>query len=571
MDCSYINRFSLLSPFKLRNMQDYRNRYRQSSYEQGYSNESNMELDPEFELERESDPSYEMEGSFDMENQNEFESDYELQPEFEMEEEADYENEYDMESGPGYQSNEFEQQYEGSQDEMESELEYVANEQEFETWVKKVVTRDHRRLTPILRTPLGQKAMKQFSRIAFRTLPFIGRRIPGFKRPFQYRRPYYNRYNMPGYRRWHRRQAWRPGMPIQPYSNMQQPQGFPGSDIPQQPQNFPGADMSQQPQALPNTDAQQQPQIQPDGSFKNFVLNTIKNLAEQISRGNESIAALKNSITNSAVNNFPAIVQPKTDSADQPAPNMQPAPGTDPTQKEPPTTPEFEFEDYEFENEGNYQYENATHGEITDSEGSFSEETEIALASELLSINNEMELDHFLGLKLLKRAVGGFSKLLKSPAGALLKKGFLKILGKALPVIGGVVGGPAGALVGNTIGATVASDPNEAKELFELELEGLSNEDGEFEIAKAFVRFAGNAAKEAHDNETGNAAKDAELAMIRAARRFAPGLLRPRNYGYNRNRYSRHDQNDDTGDNSNMGDNGRWYRRGNKIIIQNAF
>lgn len=512
-----------------------------------------MELDPEFELESGYDRNYEREGSFnmEMETNDEFESDYELDPEFEMEEEADYENQYNNEFESDYEANQFEQQYEGSQDEFETELEYVTNELEFENWVNKVVKRDHRRLTPILKTPLGRRAIKQFSKIAFKTLPWIGRRRPGWKRPFQNRRPFYNRYGSPGYRRWHRRQAWRPGMPMQPYQD---------PNMPQQPQNFPGSDMSQQPQ----TDTQQQPQIQPDGSFKNFVMDTIKNLSDQIARGNESIAALKSSVTNSAVNNFPAIVQPKADSADQPGPNTQPPPDT----KEPAPTGEYEWEDYEYDTEAN-QYQNETDGEIIDRESSFNEETEMELASELLSINNEMELDHFLGIKLLKKAVGGFSKLLKSPAGGLLKKGFLKILGTALPIVGGAVGGPVGAAVGGTIGSAVSGDGGDAKELFNLELEGLSNEDSEFEIAKAFVRFAGNAAREANDSETGNPVKDAELGMIRAARRFAPGLIRRRNYGYNQSRFQdRHNQNDDD---NNMGDNGRWYRRGNKIIIQNAF
>jgi len=547
-------------------MRDYKNRYSQPRYQQPYSNESDLELDPEFDQENEYDRNYESEGNFDMEieSEDEFESDYELQDEFDMEDEADYENQYNMESESDYEENEMEQQYEGPHDEMEAELEYVTNELEFESWVKKVVTRDHRRLTPVLRTPLGRRAIKQFSKIAFRKLPFIGRRRPGWKRPNQYRGPNYNRHGRPGHRRWQNRRPWGQGVPMQPFQDpnmMQQPQGFPGSDV------------SQQPQPFQNTDGQQQPQIQPDGSFKNFILDTIKNLSEQISRGNESISALKNSMTNSAVNNFPAIVQPKNDSPDQPAPNSQTPPVSDMAQTAPAPTGEYEWEDYEFDNETNYQYQNETDGEIADGESSFSEETEMELASELLSINNEMELDHFLG-KLLKKAVGGVSKLLKSPGGALLKKGFLKILGTALPIVGGVVGGPVGAAVGGTIGSAVSKDPVEARELFDLELEGLSNEDSEFEIAKAFVRFAGNAVREANDNETGNPVKDAEHAMIRAARRFAPGLLRRKNYGYNQNRsrnpYDQNDDNNNMGDN-NMGDNGRWYRRGNKIIIQNAF
>src|SRR5262249_22665926 len=61
---------------------------------------------------------------------------------------------------------------------------------------------------------------------------------------------------------------------------------------------------------------------------------------------------------------------------------------------------------------------------------------------------------------------------------------------------------------------------------FGLELEGLAPEDREFENAKAFVRFATLAAREAArlasrmDDITA-----AHTAIMHAARRYAPGLL----------------------------------------------
>jgi hypothetical protein len=163
------------------------------------------------------------------------------------------------------------------------------------------------------------------------------------------------------------------------------------------------------------------------------------------------------------------------------------------------------------------------------SESSFNEVTEMELASELLSVNNEMELELFL-TNLLRRGAGNGSNLAESPQGEIFKKIFKKIIKTALPIVGGMVGGPVGAMVGNAVGSAV--NP----EVFNLELEGLSNEDSEFEVAKAFVRFAGSAAKDAQENETGNPARDAEFSLMRAARRFAPGLLRRRR----RNRFGRY-------------------------------
>lgn len=104
----------------------------------------------------------------------------------------------------------------------------------------------------------------------------------------------------------------------------------------------------------------------------------------------------------------------------------------------------------------------------------------------------------------------------------MLKNLLRNVAKKALPLVGTAAGayfgGPMGAQAGGNIGKTVSS-------MFELELEGLSNEDREFEVAKAVVRLAGNAAKQAADNVTGNAEEDTRNALIQAASRFAPGLL----------------------------------------------
>ena len=98
-------------------------------------------------------------------------------------------------------------------------------------------------------------------------------------------------------------------------------------------------------------------------------------------------------------------------------------------------------------------------------------------------------------------------------------KGVLK---KALPIAGKVAGtffgGPIGATIGGKLGSMAGN-------LFEMELEGLSQEDREFEAAKQFVRFASEAVKNASTSPGGNPVAIARSAIASAAQRHAPGLL----------------------------------------------
>jgi hypothetical protein len=64
-----------------------------------------------------------------------------------------------------------------------------------------------------------------------------------------------------------------------------------------------------------------------------------------------------------------------------------------------------------------------------------------------------------------------------------------------------------------------------AGNLFEMELEGLSQEDREFEAAKQFVRFASEAVKNASSAPGGNPVAIARSAVAAAAQNHAPGLL----------------------------------------------
>ena len=107
-------------------------------------------------------------------------------------------------------------------------------------------------------------------------------------------------------------------------------------------------------------------------------------------------------------------------------------------------------------------------------------------------------------------------------------------------------------------GGTSSSLATSAGKAMGLELEGLSQEDQEFEVARQFVRFAGEAAKNtAAASQSAPPATAANKGTVAAAKKHAPGLLRPS------------DGNGTNGRRSAMR-SGRWIRRGNTIILFGA-
>ncbi len=271
--------------------------------------------------------------------------------------------------------------------------------------------------------------------------------------------------------------------------------------------------------------------------FVKFAKDTLQNISNEINAGNPA-PAVKKAIVKAAAKHYPIILKAKQ--------FYDARRGAD--------SNEFEYNEFsnEFSDElyGESNYE--TDGEITNDEGTFHEVTEMELASELLNIQSEAELDQFLG-KLFKKAAGAASKFIRSGAGKALG-GMLKgIAKKALPLAGGALGSFIAPGIGTAIGSSLGSA---AGNLFELELEGLSPEDKEFELAKAYVRFAGNAARRASKMPGANPGKAARQSVMRSARRYAPGLL-VSNYT-NHSNYN----------NSGAGD-GTWYRDAdNRIVIE---
>ncbi|MBD2722549.1 hypothetical protein [Hymenobacter armeniacus] len=180
----------------------------------------------------------------------------------------------------------------------------------------------------------------------------------------------------------------------------------------------------------------------------------------------------------------------------------------------------------EYANEYSQEFSNEYSHEYS---GELNETMEMELAHELLEVSNEQELNQFLG-KLIKGAGKAIGNFAKSGVGRAIGGVLKTVAKKALPIAGGALGtffgGPLGGMIGNKLGSA-------ASNLFELELEGLSPEDQEFEVARAYVRFANSAANRAaslHAQRRGAPmAAVVRQALSGAARQHAPGLLRPRN------------------------------------------
>ena len=200
-----------------------------------------------------------------------------------------------------------------------------------------------------------------------------------------------------------------------------------------------------------------------------------------------------------------------------------------------------------YEEESNYG-EGEDSEDVVGEDRVLSEEEELEAASDLLTVSNEEELDQFLGslFKKVGRVVKG---VVKSPIGKVLGGALKGVARKALPMLGSAVGNVLVPGLGGAVGGALASG---AGKMFGLELEGLSPEDAEFEVAKRFVRLASSAAaKAATSPQAGPPQQVARAAILNAARRHAPGLVGRTGAGYGCG-----------GRNS-----GRWIRRGRKIIL----
>ncbi len=157
--------------------------------------------------------------------------------------------------------------------------------------------------------------------------------------------------------------------------------------------------------------------------------------------------------------------------------------------------------------------------------GPLPEAQEVQLASELLEIGSEQELEQFLGnlFKSVARGVGGF---IKSPVGRALGGILKNVAKKALPVVGGALGSMVAPGVGTAIGSKLGSM---ASGLFEVELESMPQEQAEYEVARRLVNLAvSSAAHAAKARPPAGVSPQtvARAAVATAARTYAPGVYR---------------------------------------------
>lgn len=171
----------------------------------------------------------------------------------------------------------------------------------------------------------------------------------------------------------------------------------------------------------------------------------------------------------------------------------------------------------------------------------FNGEDELALAMELLEVSSEAELDRFLG-KMFKRVWKGVKK-----AGSAIGKvarplaGALKAVAKsALPFVGGALGSfipipGVGTAIGTAVGGALART-------LEMEAQGMLPEQRDIDMARRYVRFAADAAREAAQGE--GSLPEIRAALIGALGRQAGGQGSPR-----------------------QGESGTWRRRGERIVL----
>ncbi|MGX9729259.1 hypothetical protein ACWYXO_01360 [Janthinobacterium aestuarii] len=174
----------------------------------------------------------------------------------------------------------------------------------------------------------------------------------------------------------------------------------------------------------------------------------------------------------------------------------------------------------------------------------FSEEEEMQLAMELLEVASEEELEQFLGnvfksvWKGVKKVGATIAKVAKPLGGAL------KAVAKtALPFVGGALGSMipipgVGTALGSALGRA-------ASNALELEMENAAPADRELELARRFVRIAGQAARLAGDSD--GSARAVESALTRALHQQLPHFRSPA------------PQQEE--------ESGRWRRRGNRIVV----
>lgn len=168
----------------------------------------------------------------------------------------------------------------------------------------------------------------------------------------------------------------------------------------------------------------------------------------------------------------------------------------------------------------------------------------MAFGADLLEVADEAELEHFLA-----DLVAAVAAADRAPVAAPLGKALVAELKRAarpiMPIHSSGAGEPRFA------GAGAADLKTRAARIFGMELEGLSPEDKEFEVAQQFIRLAADTIRNAAAAARAGAPQAvAAAALQQAARRYAPGLLQLQAQA--------------------SPPGGRWRREGRRIVVLNC-
>jgi hypothetical protein len=164
----------------------------------------------------------------------------------------------------------------------------------------------------------------------------------------------------------------------------------------------------------------------------------------------------------------------------------------------------------------------------------------VELAGELLDVTNESELEDFLGGLVVETARNAGGRI-PAGTGRALVDVLRKTAERTLPTLTTALGDEMGP---------AAPTAETAARVYGMELEGMSAEDRDYEIARQFVRFAqAAAARAARTPAQAPAAAAVDAAVAGAGREFAPGLL-PSESAFPAGPQT-----------------GPWVRRGNSVVL----
>lgn len=152
--------------------------------------------------------------------------------------------------------------------------------------------------------------------------------------------------------------------------------------------------------------------------------------------------------------------------------------------------------------------------------GILSESEELELAAEFLELSDEGEFEEFLGGSIFSALKKAADSSVGQAIGRIVKNVAHTALPAAATAFATSIGGP---LAGVAAGKLTQG----LEDAIGLEMEGMSREDRELEIARRFIRFAVHAIANAFEGDDPHADPEeiAHQAAVEAARDFAPGLI----------------------------------------------